>query len=343
MRGVVALCAMLFGFAPQLRAETLPEFRLDECAWHATHILVVDAAGKVVEVWKGDAKIGDVIPLDQLRLPVEQPVFGKDGFRAADRAPKLKAERLILFLQRDETDKRFSTGWRPARRIALFDISAAWVADGKAYTMQQFSNPGDLMLHEEGTVEKFKTSAMWFAGRRAALDAAKAEPDLAKRAELLKPLATGTGFRGRDEAIEALGACGTAGVPVLRDVLAAKPLKDVDDHEIRVKAIAALARIGKPAQDELLKVLETERAFWTIAAPDLQRGWVRTEYLARLHAERLQAAVGNPAAFDDLPAEKRAVINDLAKLWSESPQLADADGTNRTAELLKAILRRWEK
>jgi hypothetical protein len=356
MRRVVAAVVVLVGFAPDVRAELLPEFSLGDCAWNATHILVVDAAGKVVEAWKGDAKVGDAIPLDKLRLPVEQPVWGEGFARAADKAPKLKAERLVLFLREGKPDKRYPSGWRPARRFdglfpGMFDISAAWVADGKAYTMQQLSNPGDLMLVEEGTVEKFKTDAMAIANRRTALDSAKAEPDLAKRAALLKPIATAAGELGRVEAVEALGTCGEAGVPVLRDVLAARPDKGEQATgkagDVRLAAVAALARIGKPAQDDLVKLLETQRGFWTAAAPDLPAGWARTDHLANVHLQRLRAALANPAAFDDLPAEKRAVVRDLAKLWADYPDLSAKGPTDTAvadpADLLKAVARRWEK
>ena len=51
-----------------------PSFYLDDCAWHATHIVVVTKGKKidenveVVESWKGDLKKGDPIAVPELAV-----------------------------------------------------------------------------------------------------------------------------------------------------------------------------------------------------------------------------------------------------------------------------------
>src|SRR5262245_52822569 len=44
-----------------------PAFNLEDCCVNATHILVVDARGCVLEIWKGNATQGDMIPIERFR------------------------------------------------------------------------------------------------------------------------------------------------------------------------------------------------------------------------------------------------------------------------------------
>jgi hypothetical protein len=85
-----------------------PEFDLRECARNATHILVVNRSGEVLETWKGDTLPGEVIPLDQMCgpvLPQQHPIQHEDIIalpRLAGNSmeQQLGTERFILFLVR---------------------------------------------------------------------------------------------------------------------------------------------------------------------------------------------------------------------------------------------------
>jgi hypothetical protein len=114
-------------------------FDFRECLKNATHILVVDMRGRVLEVWKGDSAVGDHIPLDRFYLSVltrlsagryfELPKL--ENYWSGDfQGTPLASDKLILFLvksdRQDETT-RFLDGWLPASRDGWFDASTARV------------------------------------------------------------------------------------------------------------------------------------------------------------------------------------------------------------------------
>jgi hypothetical protein len=103
-----------------------PGFNTRECVANATHILVVNSQGSVLEVWKGDTRFGEVIPIHALaNLTITQSrvreVWELGG------APPMHlsfrswwgdtGEQMILFLKKadapDPTNGLLK-GWRPA-------------------------------------------------------------------------------------------------------------------------------------------------------------------------------------------------------------------------------------
>jgi hypothetical protein len=84
----VALVLLVF-FAPPACAAFMGSFSLDECAWHATHIVVVTEGKKidgivdVIESWKGDLMKGR--PLRSLSLP-HSPWKSRASFTGPSRA-----------------------------------------------------------------------------------------------------------------------------------------------------------------------------------------------------------------------------------------------------------------
>ena len=83
--------------ASPARAEILPSFGTGQCESNATHVVVVDDTGKVLESWRGDLAPGDVLPIAEFRLPKEaghRPGFGI--------GPKtVSGKRVVLFLVKD--------------------------------------------------------------------------------------------------------------------------------------------------------------------------------------------------------------------------------------------------
>ena len=117
-----------------------PAFDLHHCTANATHILVVDAHGRLVEVWKGVAVLGDRVPLEKFF----SPVLPRPASLWADSLSLLcdeldnshinsrlfESERLILFLvksDRQDEATRFLECWLPAARNGWFASSAARV------------------------------------------------------------------------------------------------------------------------------------------------------------------------------------------------------------------------
>src|SRR5262245_32887955 len=83
------------------RAAIMPSFSMGRCENEASHVVVVDNTGKVLESWRGDLTPGDRLPLSEFNIKLEQPVekFGnKDGV-----PEKVTGKRLVLFLKKGGT------------------------------------------------------------------------------------------------------------------------------------------------------------------------------------------------------------------------------------------------
>jgi hypothetical protein len=101
-------------------------FDTRECVANATHILVVNPQGSVIEVWKGDARIGEVIPIHTLaNLTLTQSRVREGGGLGGGRPMHLSfrpwwgdtGERMILFLKKSTTPDPTNgllKDWRPA-------------------------------------------------------------------------------------------------------------------------------------------------------------------------------------------------------------------------------------
>ena len=59
----------------QFQGREEPEFDLRECAMNATHVLVVDRLGRLAEIWKGEAAVGDRIPIEKYFLRPGLPTW----------------------------------------------------------------------------------------------------------------------------------------------------------------------------------------------------------------------------------------------------------------------------
>lgn len=116
-----------------------PGFEVNRCASNATHILVVEPSGRVAEVWKGNATVGDWVPVERLlgsslaRLALASPNQGSP-FRPFEPNwrfdPFQDRGRLILFLVKsDEQNEasKFLHGWLPAAPSGWFLSSTARV------------------------------------------------------------------------------------------------------------------------------------------------------------------------------------------------------------------------
>jgi hypothetical protein len=145
------------------------EFDLNECASRATHILVVDRRGQVVDVWKGNAGLGQAVPIDTIISPAVRLMHAPSSLRvrldtSSSWSDNLQSrDRFIVFLVKsstllpsmptllddhDEEECRVSRhfsferdpddriarriardGWLPASQIGGFVCSMAFVDD----------------------------------------------------------------------------------------------------------------------------------------------------------------------------------------------------------------------
>jgi hypothetical protein len=348
IRTLAAASALLALVGPARGSGTpMDQARFD--AWTASHIIIADSSGKMLEVWKGDMKVGDALPVDEkawrLRLP---QVIRHGGVQGSEvEGKKVHADRVILFLSKAPPNS--PDGKKPGEWVGLRPF---FVSAGKAgvfaqvYVLEDGVQPVYQVAKSEA---EFKAEYLPIAERRTALDAALAEPDLKKRAAELAPFASG--MKGvLPEAIAALGDCGEAGVVPLAAILfrkdwSAAPLAA---ESARKEALEALVKIGKPAAGELVKFLELQRAYWTVAAPDLRPDWytgTSGQDVSGAQLRLLFAALADPAAYADVPADARAVVRDLHELWAKTPVLAGVKtaGDLHPAKLTGAVLGLWDK
>jgi hypothetical protein len=119
-------------------AEEVPSFSLDYAKGKATHIVVVDSDGVVLESWRGDLAKGDTVPFkaDEKPLKVVNP-FPKEL-----RDPKVESvtgKRRVLFLIRGKP----ADSWTPAGFLLPEErFATVWVEDGQCFAIYQFTNPG---------------------------------------------------------------------------------------------------------------------------------------------------------------------------------------------------------
>jgi hypothetical protein len=317
-------------------------------AWTASHIAVVDATGKVVEVWKGDLKTGDALPVDEkewrLRLP--QVVRHGGAVGGGIEGKKVHADRVILFLWKagpNSPDGKKPGEWQGLR--PYFVSAGKGGVFAQVYALEDGVQPVYAVAKSEAD---FKADYLSIAERRTALDAALAEPGVKKRAGRLRAFATDPA-RGMAEAIEALADCGEAGVAPLAAALFRRdwgPHGHFVAQDARARALKSLRKIGKPAAGELVKFLDLQRAYWPLVGPDLGPDWYADGGgTAGAQMRLLFEALSDPAVYADVPADRRAAVRDLYDLWTKTPALAGVKtaGDLHPAKLLQPILGQWDK
>jgi hypothetical protein len=134
-----ALVALLVSAEPasaQFDALGSGGFNLHKCVANATHILVVNPQGSVLEVWKGNARLGEVVPIHALaNLTLTQSErrrgLGSTTHISFEAWPNETSgrERLILFLVKSDAPDPTNgllNSWRPAFKSG-FGASCAGV------------------------------------------------------------------------------------------------------------------------------------------------------------------------------------------------------------------------
>ena len=135
-------CIALGLFASPVHAEWWPSFDVGSSSQLATHIVVVDGKGVVLESWRGDLKKGDQLPFPKGEKPIKvhyhefYPTVALPGVKDVKH---VTGNHRVLFLMRSKAEK----GWTPAN-INQPDIQLAtvWIEDDKAFAIYQPQNPG---------------------------------------------------------------------------------------------------------------------------------------------------------------------------------------------------------
>jgi hypothetical protein len=312
--GLVASVFGLLLLSGTTAAGIRPSFSPNACSWWATHIVVIDSTGRVIESWAGDLKPGEAVPLESFGMKLEHPVGGRtlDLKRESTDPERVTGKRLVLFLNKGSgkgKTRKFDAGWMPVM-WEDFSVSAAWIEEGKVFALMQVENPGpQVMVRIAKTEEEFNKRVLGHVADRQRYSAAVAEKDPAKRAEKLEPLAAAGQFSTQN-AIRQLGLCGEAGLPALRRITSDP--KRQTDHQA---ALIAMGVIGPPAADDLFAVIAEELAYWKKAAPDLGPNWGGNPDHV-YHMTRLAGALWWGTAFDGGPPDKVRLILEVYELWS---------------------------
>ncbi len=314
------LLALLVVTTATVRGESLPTFSLTRSNKHATHVVVVNKNGSVLESWRGNLPKDTQLPVDKMRFQKNWQIGDLDDAKAK-RAAKASGERVVLFLCDGYSwiGRPVGPGGWSASGFD-FDTSAVWVEGGVALALDQLSNPGDQVLVSIGTEKEVKAAVQ--AMNDAAADKLKQADDkpAAERAKLLgKVIADTPGFAA--EAFARLEKCGEAAVPVAAAMCdGVKPAVGPGEQ---IAAARTLVRLGKPAQKQLLKQLDRHLTFWKEQAELIRNtNRLEPEYGHEWMAKQLAELVAQPAAFTDVAAEQTTAAAELRKVWADHPVLS---------------------
>lgn len=303
------------------RGESLPTFSLTRSNKHATHVVVVNKDGRVLESWRGNLPKDTQLPVDKMRYQKDWAVGDSGLDEKAKRPAKASGERVVLFLcdGYSWTGRPVGPGGWSASGFD-FDTSAVWVEDGTALAVDQLSNPGDQVLVSIGTEKELKAAVQ--AMNKAAANKLKQADDkpAAERAKVLgKVIADPPAFAV--EAFARLEKCGEAAVPVAAAMCdGVKPAVGPGEQ---IAAARTLVRLGKPAQKQVLKQLDRHLTFWKEQGELIRNvNRLEPEYGHEWMAKQLAELVAQPAAFTDVTAEQATAVAELRKVWADHPVLA---------------------
>ncbi|MCI0705634.1 MAG: hypothetical protein L0241_31630 [Planctomycetia bacterium] len=322
------------------RAEIAPTFSDGRCETAATHVVVVDNTGKVLESWRGDLKPGDVLPLKEFHIPLA----GKVGrFGKKEGVPeKVSGKRLVLFLIRGMPiyDRGQAVGsWAPANWMGDFNVSTLWIEDGHAFGLEQWINPGPQELSHAGTEADVK-KAVEKVNKivHELLAKARNEKNLAQRAKILASIAkTYPGFS--PEAFAGLEWCEAGAVPALRSILKT----DLIGDPVIFGVYSTMAKIGAPARDDLMRILAGELGWWKQLSQKVE--WANKLDLDESRSYRLLLLVtSNPDAFANLTAAQVKTIRELRDLWANHPVLSKlGEKEDRIHDRLDRVLLKYPR
>jgi hypothetical protein len=253
----------------------LPSFGLDDCAWDASHIVVVtkgdriDSAVEVLESWKGDLKKGDRLTIPELaafapeKIRLIFPRWHEE--RAVDLPKHVTCSRMVLFLVKKQekvaAGAPAKTVWAPASSWDEMKVSMMWIEKGKAYAFAQQMNPGPSVLIPWNITEcGVRCRVNEVIETQAALSRAIALTDPSELSAAVLPLIE-SHPEFRFTIIQTLGDTGPKALPGLR-----KLLKDESLGWCQVYVVSMARAGGASVGPELMEVVKEELAFWKKSA-----------------------------------------------------------------------------
>lgn len=344
------LGCFLWLLAGSARGGVRPNFSLDNAAWDATHIVVVEIVApgtfKVLESWKGDLPAGSRLIIPPLKPaatahPIAEYPRGaaeaiQKGFAEQYPRQPAGAKMILFFTAETVTPVAGKTGRAARPQLKSPDFpgnpraSVAWVEGAELWCFVQPENPGPSVLTPCGEVEAAQRRVVEVVGLQREIAAAAEEPDGRERAARLKPYLHMDFFRARRAALRALGSAGVGALPVIHEML-----DDPTYAAQKPELINAMAESGgEAAAPELRGRLQQEVAFWKATGPSLALGWWNDDPdlhapLRERYAETLQLVQSLRKIQDAGAAE---MVSELRDLWRSLPQLNDSTGISQLAD-----------
>jgi hypothetical protein len=337
-----------------------PSFALDYCAWHATHVVLVevtpqDGVFSVVESWKGELQSGEPISVPELKpvpgavaishYPRRTDFFAPDATGISEQIPRQPpGSRMVLFLRKEEvsqasapTTTRSGEKWRPADFLDEMKASVVWIDGGQLYSFLQVMNPGpSILVLRDMSPQEMNDRVAEINRMQNELAEVASIGKGAARAEGLKPYVRSEVNEAQRLALNELGKCGPSGLKTIRGMLDDPAFADEGPELITAFVAAGDEAVG----GELNNRLQRELAFWQATAPALPQGWWNQDPAP--HAplrERYGQTLALIRGLDRthyIPASTTAM--QLGELWRSLPQLNDPSGINQMAEQCEKLV-----
>jgi len=328
MQRHACLIAIAIAFvAGTAQAEVQPDFDFFTSTWRATHVVVVDSAGVVIESWKGDLASGAKIPTEQWKLPEKETVYYGDSEREpvpeyvklpASAVLRTTGARRVFFLKRrDAGGIADAATWQPPGIFGAISESVAWVENGQVFVLRYREiHPGPPMMRPLRLTEsQMKAKVLQLCELQHDLRAAAKEPDPLARAERLVSFLRPADRWAHLEALEAMKGCGKPAWRVVRRLLTQEEYLTIH-HEL---VFAAMEVAGSEAFGELERIVREESQYWSWV---VKSGETPVEYNPPMsyHFSRLSCSLGVLKRLGYRDPE--GIVAKLRTEWDADPRLA---------------------
>jgi hypothetical protein len=332
--------ALLLSASGLTYAGIRPSFFLDDCAWHATDIVLVEdttipGVFRVIESWKGSLEPGNSVTVPELQPlngAIEIAAYPKrfEGLRKGGSFEQIPAQspgaRMVLFLKNNRTNRR----WQSADSFGGMRTSAVWIDDGQLYVFRQLANPGpSTLVTWDMTFDKMRNRIEDIRQTEFEVTSIADLKDGFQRARGLKGYVLSDIREAQQLALSELGKSGQSAVPAIREMLSDSNFSDEESDLIKELAEAGGESVGA----ELDEHLQEQLRFWQTNGPGLTTGWwnqdasphapLRDRYIVTIELVRaLERIHYRPAV---------ATAQHLADFWRSLPQLDDPSGLDEMA------------
>jgi len=313
---ILVVWLLLCGATANAKIHTL--IGIDDCAWVATHIVIVtegeqiDGVVSVLESWQGDLRPGDVLVIPELeRFKSEESrrvkVMDIANYLEEPQEGSLKfvsGSRIVLFLR----GKAGSEKW--------FAIGGVWIEEGKAYGLWDGDQRWSGVFASIGTEASLREAAARADYERSVIKGALEIADPKARIEALQPVASSRSrYATTVASVEITAAQQAAARPRTERKRSASPLPRLQCADDCAGPIFALT-------------LERELAFWTENASKLEVGWWNDPVMTWDEVKVYRNEVGNTEMVLQGLQETRHSgsaerVRKLLALFRSLPQLSD--------------------